>query len=127
MLEAALRTYCSHLEGAELLESKRSDALGHRPATLSHGQASRGICIDGTSSIRSADHVYPSYSRNNFARWIERFDLTDERLEELDKTIKNNEEHGYSLRLSQERKCLEGVHLFCTSRKGMAANVLREI
>ena len=126
-LEAARRTYCSHLEGSKSLESKRNDALPHRPTALPQGQASRHLCFEGTGNIRSPDDLYPSYNGNHLARWIERFNLAGEMLEELDKTINNEEEPGYSLKLLQERERPEGVHLLCTSRKGMAARVLREI
>lgn len=113
---------------SEPLESKAIDAKLHRPATLSHGQASRESRLDGTSNARSTDDGNSSGNENTIAKLRERFDLADEILKELDEgTKKKRGECGYSLRFYQERRHLEHVYALCTSRRNMAGDVLREI
>ncbi|KAF6239683.1 hypothetical protein HO173_002229 [Letharia columbiana] len=82
--------------------------------------ANRARCVgQGDGSL--------SYNEQYFANANGQLNDADEILKKVDEAAKEKEGPAYTLRLQQERECLERVHLDCKSGRDIDGEVLKEI
>lgn len=82
--------------------------------------ANRARCVgQGDGSL--------SYNERYFANANGQLNDADEILKKVDEAAKEKEGPAYTLRLRQERECLERVHLDCKSGRDIDGEVLKEI